>query len=49
MMETVTRTNLIDVVLAKEADASQKSLLETIKSSNNPDMHRMLDLTCPLV
>ena len=48
-MDTVTRSNLIDVILAKEADVSQKSLLEMIRNSNNPDMHRMLDLTCPLV
>ena len=48
-MDTVTRSNLIDVILAKEADDSQKPLLEMIKNSNNPDMHRMLDLTYPLV
>ena len=51
-MEPVNRSNgnLIDVILARETtDESQRALLTTIKKSQHPEMHRMLDLTSTLV
>ena len=58
-MELVTKKNLVDTILSselrKKADTSEASqakvsqLIEAIKKSEHPEMHRMLDMTAGLV
>ena len=58
-MEAVTKKNLVDTILSselrKKADTSEASqvkvtqLIEVIKKSEHPEMHRMLDMTAGLV
>ena len=58
-MEAVTKKNLVDTILSselrKKADSSEASqvkvtqLIEVIKKSEHPEMHRMLDMTAGLV
>ena len=57
-MEPVTKKNLVDTIisseLSKKADTEASKgkvtqLIETIKRSEHPEMHRMLDMTAALV
>ena len=57
-MEQVTRKNLVDTILTdellngvenEEQKAAVTQLLKTIRKSEHPEMHRIMDMTASLV